>query len=289
MSKRRHLVTAPSVTVPDPCTYIVPVGMKWSNNSCAYDSVFTILLAIWCNNKDMWSRYFNTTGNEFSILLANQFLKYDERQISLEKARDKVRKELAKVFPHLKFGSYTSIEYILEAMFTTNETIYEISHRCPNNHGEFYSEENKLYMIKGCADYRSTSEWMKINSYNATNSCHTCGNVIDIETTFITAPPLVILEFSNSIIEINHSFEIKLSNCNETYKYNLAGIVYYRNEHFVSNVITADKQVWYYDGITTGSQLIYSGSLLSCPQLTTCRGASGPGSASAAFYIRVHE
>ena len=283
MKKRRRLVTAPGPSVTAQSAYIVPVGMTWSNNSCAYDSIFTILFAIWCNNKDIWNIKFNETDNEFSILLANQFSKYDKKQISLEKARDKVRKELAKVFPHLKFGSYTSIEQIFDAMFTTSEIIYEISHRCPNNHGNLYSEENKLYMSKGCAQFTSTSEWMGKNSYIGTNSCRTCGQAVDIETAFVTAPPLVVLEFSNSSIEIDHCLEIKLSY--EIHKYNLAGVVYYRDQHFVSNIITADKQVWFHDGLTTGSQLIYSGSLLSCPHLTTCRG----GSATAAFYIRVHE
>ena len=47
MKKRRRLaVTAPSVTASSSEIYIVPVGMTWSNNSCAYDSVFTILFAI---------------------------------------------------------------------------------------------------------------------------------------------------------------------------------------------------------------------------------------------------
>ena len=199
--------------------------------------------------------------------------------ISLEKARDKVRKELAKVFPHLKFGSYTSIEYIFDAMFTTSEVIYDISHQCTNNHEDLYSEENKLYMTKGCAHFTSTSEWMQKNSYNATNSCRTCGQAVDIETAFVAAPPLVVLEFPGSNIEIDHYFEIKISN--EIHKYDLAGVVYYRDQHFVSNIITADKQVWFYDGLTTGLQLIYSGSLLSCPNLTSCRG----GLATAAFYI----
>jgi hypothetical protein len=261
-------------------TYTVPVGMKWSRNSCAYDSVFTILFAIWCNNKDMWNRNLNKTGNEFSILLADQFSKYNKKQISLEKGRDKVRKELAKHFPQLRFGSYTSIEYIFDAMFTTSEIIYEIYHQCPNGHGDLYSEGYKFYMTKACAPFTSTSEWMRTNSYDATNSCRTCGQAVDIETAFVTAPPLVVLEFSNSSIKIDHCLEIKLSD--EIHKYDLAGIVYYRDEHFVSNIVTADKQLWYYDGLA-GSQLVYSGSLLSCPQLTTCRG----GSASAAFYIRV--
>ena len=65
---------------------------------------------------DLWNINFYEIDNEFSILLTDQFSKYDKKMISLEKAQDKVRKELAKVFPHLKFGSYTSIEYIFDAM-----------------------------------------------------------------------------------------------------------------------------------------------------------------------------
>ena len=285
--KRIRLVTAataPSVT-PSPSTasstYIVPVGMAWSQNSCAYDSIFAILFAVWCSDKDMWNKNFLETGNEFSILLANQFSEYDKKQISLEKGRDKVRKELAKAFPHLRFGSYTSLEYIFDAMFTTGGVIYKTCHRCPDGHGDFYSERYKLYFTKACAPFASTSEWMRINSYSATNSCRTCGQAVDIETTFVTAPPLLVLEFSNSSIKIDHHLEIKLSD--KVHKYDLTGIVYYGDEHFVSNIVTADKQVWYYDGLAAGSQLVYSGSLSSCPRLTTCRG----GSASAAFYVQV--
>ena len=106
---------------------------------------------------------------------------------------------------------------------------------------------------------------------------------MNVETTFVTAPPLLILEFSNSEIEIDHCHDIK--RFDETHKYDLAGVIYYRDEHFISNIIilniiTTDKQVWFYDGLATGSQLIYSGSLQSCPQLSVCRG----GMASAAFY-----
>ena len=167
-------------------------------------------------------------------------------------------------------------------MFTTDEVIYEVRHQCPDNHRELYSEVNKLYMVKACADFSSTAEWMRINSHDATNSCHACGQAVNIETTFVTPPPLLMLEFSNSSIEIDHHLEIKLFN--ETHKYDLAGVVYYRDtdQHYVSNIVTADNQVWFYDGLKTGSQLVYSGSLLSCSHLTTCRG----GSVSAAFYVR---
>ena len=88
VKKRRRLVAPMPVVIAimpvalcTSSTYPVPVGRTWSRNSCAYDSVFTILFAIWCNNKVTWNRIFDNTGNIFSILLADQFLKYDRKLV----------------------------------------------------------------------------------------------------------------------------------------------------------------------------------------------------------------
>ena len=85
-AKKKRCLAATSELAVAPSMYIVPVGMKWSQNSCAYDSVFIILSVIWCNNKDRWNGYFQETGDKFSILLADQFSKCNKKLISLEKA-----------------------------------------------------------------------------------------------------------------------------------------------------------------------------------------------------------
>jgi hypothetical protein len=56
--------------------YHPPIGMKWSQNSCAYDSIFSILFNIWCHDMDKWESIFTRLGNEFCILLVDQFSKY---------------------------------------------------------------------------------------------------------------------------------------------------------------------------------------------------------------------
>ena len=43
--------------------YIVPQGFIWSNNSCAYDSIFVIFYILWCSNKNLWSDRFHSIGN----------------------------------------------------------------------------------------------------------------------------------------------------------------------------------------------------------------------------------
>ena len=53
--------------------YLIPQGMIWSNNSCAYNSIFTILFSIWCNNKNLWNYNFHEINNPFTIALSLGF------------------------------------------------------------------------------------------------------------------------------------------------------------------------------------------------------------------------
>ena len=135
-----------------------PIGMVWSQNSCAYDSIFTILFNIWCHNPDGWGTIFTQLGNEFCILLVHQFTRYKQNEISLEAARDTVQKELDKTSQYMRFGSYTSIEVICEAIFTTCEAIYHTYYRCPDNHRQFYSQSHSIYMTKGRSPFKSTTK-----------------------------------------------------------------------------------------------------------------------------------
>ena len=72
---------------------------------------------------DNWGLIFTQLGNKFCILLVNEFTKYIQNEISLEVACDTVRKELDKISEYMRFGSYTSIEEVCEAIFTTHDAI----------------------------------------------------------------------------------------------------------------------------------------------------------------------
>ena len=258
-----------------------PIGMVWSQNSCAYDSIFTILFNIWCRDMDIWGTIFTQLGNEFCILLVNEFSKYVRNEISLEVARDTVRKELDKASEYMRFGSYTSIEEICEAIFTTRDAIYHTYYQCPDNHQQLYSQSHTIYLPRGRSPFKSTAEWMQTNSQQGTNRCETCDKPVNINILFIVPPPLVILEFSGSEIDIDDGFEV--AHLGQPYRYDLAGVVYYKDadQHFVSNIVTPDKQLWSYDGMSNGGRMSCLGPLAIHHPVTQCRG----GSASAAFYI----
>ena len=95
-------------------------------------------------------------------------------------------------------------------------------------------------------------------------------------------PSLFVFEFSNQELHINSLINIQMQNGQERLR--LAGVIYYGQHHFTSQIILPDGQVWFYDGIDTGRNLIYNGSINSNPQsLSHCRGKQ----AVAAIYVCV--
>ena len=151
-----------------------PIGMKWSENSCAYNSVFTILYNIWQHDHQRWNLLFEQLGNEFCTLFAQKFEKYWIDESSLEAGHDVIRR-LGKVNWLLGFGDYTSIEQVCESIFSTGEVVYEVYYQCPSRHRFLYSQDKSIFIqISNNFTYRSMSQWMETNSWQRTNLCQAC-------------------------------------------------------------------------------------------------------------------
>ena len=243
------------------------------------------ILYIWQRDHQRWNFVFEQLGNEFCILFSQEFERYCRKETSLEAGRDVIRRELGKVNRSLRFGEYTSIEHVCQTIFSTGEIVYEVYYQCPSRHRFLYSQERSIFIgaHNSSFTYRSTSQWMESNSWQGTNRCQTCGLKVSIETSFSVAPPLLALEFSNCNIDIDHSIKITVDG--DLHGYNLAGVVYFKSgeSHFVSNIIMEDNQVWYYDGLINGGQMVHTRSLDADPaMLRTCRG----GSAVLALYVK---
>ena len=102
-------------------------------------------------------------------------------------------------------------------------------------------------------------------------SCRRCSKDVFIINEYVSAPPLLAVEVSGHDIQIDNQISIKVEDVQ--YTYTMIGIVYYGDDHFTARIILEDKQIWFHDGITTGHNTIYEGSLaLNCPELHTCRG-----------------
>ena len=136
-----------------------------------------------------------------------------------------------------------------------------------------------MVLIHGAGHYESTSEWSLQREDETRHVCATCGERVFIQYSFTRIPSLLVFEFSNRVLHIN--FLIYLRVQNEHHRMRLAGVIYYGQQHFTAQVILSDGQ---YDGIDTGRNMIYNGSIIpSPPNMSYCRGKQDV----AAIYISI--
>ena len=55
-----------------------PIGMRWSQNSCAYDSIFTPVYVLWCAYRDTWTEEIRRTGSTTAAQLVEGFISFEE-------------------------------------------------------------------------------------------------------------------------------------------------------------------------------------------------------------------
>ena len=264
---------------------LIPRGMIWSNNSCAYDSIFTIIFSIWCNNKNLWTYNFHRMNNPFIVALSNGFNDVDNNIKSLETIRDDVRRNLHEFFPQtMAFGNFTSVENIFSALLETTYRVQLVEYRCYNNHVRRMSDSYSLVLLNGTGHYNSIQEWASRGQEETRHTCTICNEHVFIKYGFdnLNMPSLFVFEFSNQVLHINLLIDIQLQN--DPQRLRLAGVIYYGQHHFTAQIILSDGQIWFYDGIETGRNLIYNGSINSNPpSISHCRGKQ----AVAAIYVCV--
>ncbi|KAF8802162.1 hypothetical protein BYT27DRAFT_7113019 [Phlegmacium glaucopus] len=261
--------------------YIVPQGFIWSNNSCAYDSSFTILFTLWCSNKNLWTEEFQTMGNQFIYDLANGFIDVDLNLKTLERVRDDLRRKLDVFYPHcLQFGHFASLEDVFEAIFQTNAPVRSSSYICSNDHVRRINNHTSFLLSTGAQNHTSISSWVSQLNEETNHTCHRCGNDIYIEYKFLVLPPVIAFDFAGHRLYIDHSIEIAYNGIR--HKFRLAGIIYFGHAHFTTQVVLSDGQIWFNDGITTGRNMMYQGILThNPPNLSTCEDKA----AAVALYV----
>ena len=240
--------------------YVTPRGLKWSNNSCAYDTIFTLLFSVWWQNKSALLSLFSVIDNIYLNRLLAGFQEFANNVKEFEIVRDELRHALHALDPHnLKYGCYTSVEAVFHALFVSSQVIYISRQKCINNHIRKIAHESSVF-VSFYTQVPSIREW--IHSINESNQCSICDSNIDTDNQFIQCPPMIVFHFSGQNPIIDYTFELDINNT--LYKFGLSGIIYFGSDHFIGRIITSDSQVWIYDGIkSTDQMIIYDGLLLN--------------------------
>jgi len=68
-AKKQKFDQSVDSSLPHAGHYEAPVGCRWSQNSCAYDALFTPLFTLWCSDRERWTQNVMGMGNAVADLL----------------------------------------------------------------------------------------------------------------------------------------------------------------------------------------------------------------------------
>ena len=276
-----------------------PLGIIWDcrNYSCVYDSLFTVLYDIWTDAPNLWSdRFANVSG--YLSMLSEGFLLVKDKSVSIEVARDTVRLELN----HLD-----STEYPMGTVFTclaalTHRMMVKREHRdsgkvflsciaCGyqgktllhigeyvtlNDTGPFHDGRNQTNKISDCLGWHLSDRQKKSRI-----PCPRCSETntnqqsrLGLEIRMNRLPYIMCMMLNQDTIKIDEA--LTYSDAQYNILYRLRGVIYGDGNHFVARLIRKDGNIWYHDGMTTGSICVFEGRLDQIPDtewiMTTERG-----------------
>ena len=288
-TKRKINPSRPSLRtlLPHARHYEAPIGCRWSQNSCAYDCLFTPLFVLWCSNREHWARNIESMGNAVANLLLEGFSCYERGETSLENVRDDARRLIARSRNGATFGCYTSIEEVCAHMLSTNAVVSERYYVCPNGHHVHHSNNYDAFLSAGVHEYESVVQWISTETYHAHARCEICAHAVGVRVRFCHSPPLLVFSIPHLRIHIDTTFKISIENKDSEYM--LAAVIYYANSHFTAQIITRDGRIWFYDGMeivdpNMQPTLKYVGIIHSQTNMHTCHGRGGE--ATALIYAR---
>ncbi len=119
----------------DGYTGLQPVGCKWSNNSCTYNSMVFIMFNLWNSDRPRHGGAFEHSDNIWMRTLGTSFSKFVNREYMLEAVRDYFRRGLQREFPDtFVFGRFVSVEAVMFKLMMGNDIFETVLHKCPNGH-----------------------------------------------------------------------------------------------------------------------------------------------------------
>ncbi|KAH9855420.1 hypothetical protein C2E23DRAFT_723963 [Lenzites betulinus] len=239
-----------------------PSGFVWDSQdySCAYDSVLTILLNVWTDRK-------NCSLNQIAGLspaldeLYECFAQVHDGLVSQEQGRNRFRDYLYEASP-TRFPRHghalTAVSDILEKLVKRTDGYGYRVRRCvactrvdiDGCHAHPYPD--RMHLSTRVVNVVSGGP-------EGSRGCKRCGNSSTTSTfIFDVVPPMLCIELYPIAQAlpfcIDRFLQMDVNGCTRTWS--LRGLIYWGSDHFTSRYIDRSGDVWYNDGITTGSECI---------------------------------
>ena len=256
-----------------------PLGLQWDSNdySCSYDALFGILYNIWIQNPDKWQKDFDYINEDHLGILAHGFDKVRQGETPLEAIRDAMRIELHKLDPEaFPMGeNSSSVGELAFKMLSSDKVISESQLLCSSCDYAEHEVDHDLghVLIAKNSTPLSTLKWVAELEKSTKKKCPDCSSKLVKQLYYTEIPKLMIFEYPEMNIKTSHKIKFKTDN-QKNIVLHLRGIVYHGENHFTSRIISQDGDMWFHDGMTTGTGCENDGHLriTSDKKLYNCKG-----------------
>jgi len=153
------------------------------------------------------------------------------------------------------------VDSLLDSLLTLENPIVQDLCRCPNGHIYEDHSEYSASFIAGTTVSDTIQDWIDLQCQSGIHRCRECNSFCSQISTY-NSPPIISFQLADALTTCDVVISVQ-QKTGETLWYRLAGIIYFGDNHFVAHIIRKDGQVWFYDGIGTGWNLIYEGSVQS--------------------------
>jgi hypothetical protein len=223
--------------------YVIPTGPTWdgSDYSCAYDIWTTILHWLWYCDSDRWSRVLSQYSGSLQVFVeATEAQKEQPLGVNLSLVRDIWRSKIRELHPAefsgIRGTDLVSLACHLLGLDQTFPSVTVQCHKCGSCSTTPHSSDHVLACVNILNDELSISNFVHHRA-KALGYCTYCGGNVHIEHPI---DDLVCFETVESPgISLDTSFMIGKHG-----HYNLVGVIYYSDFHFVCRVITSNQKVF---------------------------------------------
>lgn len=230
-----------------------PVGFMWDgdNYSCAYDALLSILHTIWAENPPKWKRRFKDINLTMNLLAAGYY-KDSQNKISLETARDRVRKVIHQQNPaSFPYGHRGTSGFMLaEQLLRKDDLIALSSLRCTDCGDERDIQNDATDYALHCSPgfEGTTADFLgQCLMHRMDELCCHCSGQIDRVTRYNSIPTLLVFAIESSLVRV--SKRMKFNREDSSAVFVLRGLVYFGDFHFTSRIVK-DGVVWFHDGMS---------------------------------------
>ena len=235
-----------------------PQCFSWRRNSCAFDSVLTILRKTYIQDKILWDIFIRTQNHHLAYI-GECFGDCTHNSRSWDSARDEIRRYLVEAggTAHLSLTGYSSVQRIAELLCTVRGSSANVLKVCSGCKTALVGGTSGIEFSISCPSTSNTlqARWDEWFTSTENRHCDTCQAVQQIQCIKLILSPPGLLCFNIYQVPLNWTTEIQVVNSGGNFhSYMLSGVVYYDGNHFTSKVREVNGNVWYIDNLKCSQQ-----------------------------------